>query len=87
MDDMKLTQEEYDRIEDLLECALSSGSKKAAEPYLNQMNSMSWNESGNLRTLLDTLHSSASEGSKRNSDYGTFARQDLSKLRQYVERQ
>lgn len=37
---MKLTQEEYDKVERLVECALGVRSKREAEPYISRLQFM-----------------------------------------------
>lgn len=51
----KLTIEEYEKIKQLVDCALDASNKKDAQKYINQMQSYEYNLCGNARNILGEL--------------------------------
>lgn len=48
-----LTQEEYDRINQLVECALTSPNKQEAQKYISELQSFGYSLHGNAGNILD----------------------------------
>ena len=81
-----ITQEKYNEIEQLVNCALSANSKAQAEPYLQRLSFIgnAGGYTGYLATVLSSLVSSTSNAAGRVQDKERkeyFANTDLCKLK------
>lgn len=64
----KLTIEEYEKIKQLVDCALDASNKKDAQKYINQMQSYEYNLCGNARNILGELICCVKNASGRVAD-------------------
>ena len=81
----KITQDIYNEIEQLVDCALDAKTKKDAEPYLKKLNYLHWSEGygGYTNILFGELIASVQRASGSISDKEKlcrFARTCLYKL-------
>ena len=90
----KLTQQEFEEIETLVNNALNAYTKKDAERYIRRLeflsNTMSYDVAGNIRNIFSELVCSTKRASGQIMDkerFVSFARTDLYKLEGFgVER-
>lgn len=85
----KITQEEYQRIEHLAECALSAKNKAEANEYIQRLDYLCSGLVGAASIILSDLKGSLSNAAGRVPDKETrsyFVRMDLSELADHVER-
>lgn len=64
----KLTIEEYEEIEHLVDCAIDAPNKKEAQKYINQMQSFENNLCGNAHNIMGELISYVKSASGRVKD-------------------
>lgn len=64
----KLTKEEYEEIEQLVDCALYAPNKKEAQKYINRMQSYEYSLWGNASNILGELICCVKDASGRVSD-------------------
>ena len=86
---LKVSQDTYDELQRLVDCALAAGSKKAAEPYIKRMTflHMTGGYGGPANILISEVVSSAERASGRISDKERlcgFAKQSLYKLSDHI---
>lgn len=84
-----LTQEEYDRINQLVEYALTSQNKKEAQKYINELQSIGCMLHGNARNIFGQMLSYVKNASGMVSDKESkmyFVKMELYKLEKYVVR-
>ena len=82
-----LTQEEYSKIKQLVENALSSYNKAEAKKYIDQIQYCAYGLTGNARNILASLEACVKEASGRISDKERkkyFVTMELYKLMDYV---
>lgn len=85
----KLTQSEFDRISDLVHCALTSPNKREAERFIQQIPYVCLYLCGSARNILSELIAAAKSASGRVSNkerLSYFAEMSLYKLRDYIAR-
>lgn len=82
-----LTQEEYFKLEQLVECALDACSKKEAKKYIDKIPYCVYGLTGNAHNILSTLEACVINASGRISDKESkkyFVTMELYKLKDYV---
>lgn len=86
----KLTQAEYDKIENLMNQALSAPNKKAAKGYIDQLEFLGNDFAGSVRNILHESSaylkdapSKAADDKERKED---FCKMDLYKLKAFIEK-
>lgn len=87
----KITQADYDKIEHLARCAVSTTSKKDAKYYIDRLEfiARSGGYVGSARNIIDELCSSVSSAAGSVADKSRrtcFVEMDLSKLKDFVEK-
>lgn len=78
----KLTAEEYEKIKQLVDCAIDAPNKKEAQKYINQMQSYENDLCGNVRNIMGELISYVKSASGRVKDKGHWI--DCVRNRLYV---
>ena len=83
----RLTQAEYDEIEDLVNQALAASNKTAAKEFIRRLEALKWSFDGTVSSILSKLCRSTMNASGRVADKERkqyFCRMDLSELRTFV---
>ena len=87
---VKISQAEFDKIEELVNCALSANNKAEAQKYISQIRYVCMDLNGYANTVLHSLISSVERASGRVTDKERlkgFAYTDLVKLQGEIEKQ
>lgn len=85
----KITQEEFNRIEELVDAALSAPNKQEARRHTQQMNFMAPDLGGGANNILHELIAETENASGRVADRNrkeSFARTTLYKLEMFIEK-
>jgi len=83
MEKTKFTLEEFERIKQLVDCAIYASNKIEARNYINKLNFCGHNVVGNTRNIFSVLISCVDNASGRVSDKErkiSFVQQELYKL-------
>ena len=83
----KLTQSEFDRISELVHCALNAPNKKEAERYIQQIPYVCLYLCGSARNILSELSHATKSASGRVSNkerLSYFAEMSLYKLQDFI---
>lgn len=86
----KITQEEYNKIEELVYAALSAPNKQEAKRYIQQMYFVASDLGGAANNILHELIAETENASGKVADKyrkESFARMSLYKLRMFIEQE
>ena len=86
----KITQAEFDKIEHLVDCALSANNKAEAKRYISQIEYVCLDLHGYANTVFHSLISSVERASGKINDkerLKSFAYIDLQKLNGEIEKE